>query len=503
MKTFFFYLLVALLIFTQAMVYRVRRETTGVPVVYWVTDPNPAREEQIALFRSWLKKKGYPDIQVKLDVANRGLQKTIVQGVTGVAGDMIDAGGTQVPVLQAMGLLDELGPQLAFFGLPTFQSYEANRHELVLGGKAYGTPCNTIPTLFIVNLGLFEKLGLAAPPQRWSFEEFERQGRRFVAKANEHLKRREVFFAYRVDSVVLRRSLGIGVYNETLTGPWPDLPAVAGVLKKVYQWTYVDHLIPSEAELSSMATEQGYGSADYQLFHKGFFGMTWGGRHALIQLRQMAPALRLTGVEMPNGGYPNTLTSSRSLVLYAGSRHKAWAGYFFAFLQSEDYSLHVVKDADGMPPLPGMLDRKEFREPAGFTNEWPLHKAYAQAARELAIGYEISPFLPPTVTSLKMKAGALFMNGVITAEEAVKQAAEGVNEEIEKYVGRTPERKKRFEKAKALQMKIDALKANGEKIPAEWIANNFLRKYYLETGKAYWRTAEKTMEQASQVGEPR
>ncbi|MBN8215746.1 MAG: carbohydrate ABC transporter substrate-binding protein [Spirochaetes bacterium] len=491
MKTFFFFLLIGLIIFSQAMVYQGQRETAGVPTLYWVTDPNPARHEQIALFRAWLKKNKYPDIQVKLDVANRGLQKTIVQGV---AGDIIDAGGTQVPVLQAMGLLEEVGPRLASFGLPVFQSYEAIRHELVLDGKAYGTPCNVTPALYIVNQGLFERFGLPPPPRRWSFEEFESRGKRFVAKANEGRKHREIFFAYRVDSVVLRRSLGLGVYNETLTGPWPDLPAVARVLKRVYQWTYVDHLIPSEAELSSMATEQGYGSADYQLFHKGFFAMTWGGRHALIQLRQMAPALHLSGVEMPNGGYPNTLTSSRSLVLYAGSRQKEWAKYFFAFLRSEDYSLHVVQDADSMPPLPAVLDRKAFLEPAAFTNEWPLHKAYAQAARELAIGYEISPFLPPTVNSLKMKAGALFMNGVITAEEAVRQAAEGVNEEIEKYVGRTPERKRQFEKAKALQVKIDALKANGEKIPAEWIANNFLRKYYLDTGKAYWRTAGKTME---------
>jgi len=410
-----------------------------------------------------------------------------VQGVTGVAGDMIDCSGNQIPILQNMGMLEDLTPTFAEFKLPVYGSHEANRHEMVLDGKVYGTPCNTWPSVYLVNLDLFTRLGLPPPPPRWSLEEFERLGKIFIAKANEGRKRREVFFAYRVDTGVVRRSLGIAAFNETLTAPWPDVASITRVLTLVHKWTYDDHLIPSEAELSSMATEQGYGGADYQLFHKGFFGMIWGGRHALIQLRKMEPPLRLDGVEMPNGGYPNTATGSRSLVMYAGSQKKKWAKYFFAFLRSEEYSLHVVKDADSMPPLPSMLERKEFLEPSAWPNEWALQKAYAHATRDLAIGFEISPFLPPTINSLKMKAGAAFMSGVGTAEEAARQMYEGNLEEMAKYVARNPDRKKAYLAAVALQEKIDARKARGEKIPAEWIANNFLRKYYLDTGKAFWK----------------
>jgi ABC-type glycerol-3-phosphate transport system substrate-binding protein len=485
MRTVFLGILATLIIFSQIMVYKLQKQgEEGVPVIYWVTDPNPARQEQIALFREWLKKNKYPDIDVKLDTANRGMQKTIVQGVTGVAGDMIDASGNVIPVLQAIGMLEDLSGYFREFGLPVYGSHEANRHELVIDGKTYGTPCNTWPSCYIVNLDAFDRYGAPPPPERWSFEEFERRGKEFVAKGNAGRKHREVFYAYRVDGTVLRRSLGMGSFNETLTGPWPDTNAVAALHRLIYKWTFVDHIIPSDAELSSLATEQGYGGADYQLLHKGYFGMIWGGRHALIQLRKMDPRLKLTGVEMPNAGYPNTVTGSRSLVMYAGSHKKQWAKYFFAFLRSEEYSMHVVKDADSMPPLPSMLERKEFLEPADWPNEWPLQKAYARATRDLAIGFEISPFLPPTISSLKLKAFSAFMSGVGTAEDAARLSWEGVNEEMAKYVSRNPARKQAFQAARELQVKIDGLKARGEKIPAEWIANNFLRKYYLDTGKA-------------------
>ena len=46
-------------------------KVTEKPVIYWVTDSNPARIEQVSLFQKWLKKNDYPDMELRIDTANR------------------------------------------------------------------------------------------------------------------------------------------------------------------------------------------------------------------------------------------------------------------------------------------------------------------------------------------------------------------------------------------------------------------------------------------------
>ncbi len=56
----------------------------------WVTDDNPARREQMALFREFCVAKGRPDIDIKLDPTNAGMDKVVVQSVGGVGPDLFD-----------------------------------------------------------------------------------------------------------------------------------------------------------------------------------------------------------------------------------------------------------------------------------------------------------------------------------------------------------------------------------------------------------------------------
>ena len=66
------------------------------PQLEWMSDTNPQRFEQAELFETWLKTK-YPDLSkdsrypafgIKLNAANN--QSTVIQAVSGVAGDLID-----------------------------------------------------------------------------------------------------------------------------------------------------------------------------------------------------------------------------------------------------------------------------------------------------------------------------------------------------------------------------------------------------------------------------
>lgn len=481
MQKIFLIVLAILVSFSQLMVYRrVSFSSSGAPIVYWVTDPNPARLEQIALFRAWLAKRGESDIEVRVDSENQGGNKTMVQGVSGIAGDMIDNGGASIRRYQGMGLLEDLTPIFKAAGEPAVGTFPTLTDDLMIDGKVYGTPCNVYVQLFIVNKDAFAKLGMSAPPSRWTFEEFERIGKEFITKANASRNRREVFFANKIDAVTLARSVGLPIYNETMTRPWADTNAMAGIYRRIHQWTYDEHLVPSESEKSSLSVEQGYGESDYQLLHRGYFGMIYTGRHALIQLRKMQPPLALTAIEAPHGGFPNVFIGARSLTMYAGGHYKDVAAKFFLFLRSVDYSMHIVRDADGMPPNLSVLNIPEMLTPANHPNEWELQKAFVELTRASAIANEVSPFVERA--NLRMKAFSAYMSGIGTPESAAADVYAGTLEEINQFVSRTAERRQAYEAALDRQRKIDKLKSANEKIPASWISNPFLRAYYRSKG---------------------
>ena len=62
------------------------------PVLYWVTDPNPVRDSQVAAFHDWLAHNAPPEDQFELrvDSANTNKSKKIIQSVSGVGGDIMD-----------------------------------------------------------------------------------------------------------------------------------------------------------------------------------------------------------------------------------------------------------------------------------------------------------------------------------------------------------------------------------------------------------------------------
>ena len=82
---------------------------TDVPTIYWVTDQNPARVEQVRGFHQWLKDNGHttpdgePAVQLLLDQRNRDPRKQIIQGVSGVGGDVMDIGSQSFPTSKRSG----------------------------------------------------------------------------------------------------------------------------------------------------------------------------------------------------------------------------------------------------------------------------------------------------------------------------------------------------------------------------------------------------------------
>jgi len=479
MKTIFLSVAMALVLASVAMKLTLPGTRSEVPVIYWVTDPNPAREEQIRLFHQWLKKHHYPRMELRLDTANNDTSKKIIQGVSGVGGDCMDIGsGGGMRYFNSIGLLTDVTPWAQQMGFDPSHTYPAMKTEITTDGHQYMFPCNCYDHLYWVNKATFRKYGQPLPPLTWDLQTFERLGKAYVAAANPPGRRRENFFANGAPLDVVRRGWGVSVFNETLTRCTLNDRRYVKALKLVRKWTYDDHLCPTAAEVQSFSTASGYGGSTLQLFNSGNYAMFMMGRYALIQLRQFGQ-LELAVSWPPSGGLPNCSTGTRAAGIYSGSQHPELARYFLAYLASEDYNMQIVRDADSQPPNPKYARTEEYLRPKDHPNEWGCHEVFEDAMWKIAIGPEYSPFVvPDAVSRCDGNAIEAYMSGVVSAEAAAQQAADRINAEIAQNLRDDPKLQARYNELAARQQRIDDLKARGEKIPLEWVDNHFLRRYY-------------------------
>ncbi|MEM1211972.1 MAG: extracellular solute-binding protein [Planctomycetota bacterium] len=463
-----------------------------VPVIYWVTDRNPARVEQIKRFHAWLEKNGHVDeqgrpmVELRLDMANRDQAKQIIQTVSGVASDVMDVnGGQAMRLFQRMAVIEDLTEDGLSMGFDPSLTYAALEPDITIDGRQYMFPCNVWVRVLWVNEGLFESLGLEPIPDRWTFEEFERRGKEFMARANPPGTRPgdRRFFANFLDAEIIHRGMGVSVFNETLTASDLDDPRYVRALGLNYKWIYEDNILPTPDDTSAFVAEQGYGGPALSLFGTGNFAMVSGGRYFLIRFRDFDNLGKLRVVEPPHGGFPNTVIGTRAAVVYAGSDRPDLAKLFLAYLASEDYNQLIIEDADALPPNPAFTSSEAFLRPPDHPNEWGVHGRFVEMAQDIAIPRAYSPFVLSSVVSNRVSEYRdLFLADQITAEDAARRTAEEINKAIADEVERKPELRPLYEERVALQAEIDAAFAEGRKVPAEWIINPFYRVYYSAQG---------------------
>lgn len=466
---------------------------TDVPVLYWISDPNPLRAEQIRLFHEWLVASGHttpdgkPCIELRLDSSNRGANKQLIQGVSGVAGDIMDC---DIVEFQGYGLLADVTDAARKYGYDMSHTHRALAPLLTVDGRQYGFPCNVWVMNYWVNVDTFKRYGMDPPPGEWDFETFERIGKEFMKRANPRGKRRTVFFStsafgWKTNFLVpiMLRTQGLSIFNETMTRCVLDDERYARVLALLKKWTYEDHILPTAADEASFSAEAGYGGSEFSLFMHGHYGMIPIGRWLLIKVRQAAHRPRLAVSRVPCEDFPNTTIATRAAGVYVGSPHRAEAALFLAFLASKEYNEHIAEAVDSQTPDPRYMRAEHILRPPGHRNEWGCHEAALEAADTIAIVLRPSPFVPPQVVFRAMRrALEQVMNGSATPTEAAAEAAQRINDDIGLILRESAALERKHRRACEVQKKIDEYRRRGQPVPLEWIANPYHRRYYVFKG---------------------
>jgi multiple sugar transport system substrate-binding protein len=243
-----------------------------------------------------------------------------------------------------------------------------------------------------------------------------------------------------------------------------------------------DRLLPTEEDKLAMASDLSQGYSLFAQFDYGRYGMVLSGHWAFIMLRPRGD-FELAAVPPPAPRFPNTEIGSGGIGVYRGSRHPELAARFMQFLTSEPFNRLIVQQADSLPPVPRFAHSEEFLHPVGRENEWPVHAAFAAAQETTGLLSCRSPFvLRSVVWRLEKEIFEAVVAGRLTAEQGARQMAARINAEIALGAQRDERRRARFAELTALQARIEAARAAGERVPTEWILSPFHRAYYRAQG---------------------
>jgi multiple sugar transport system substrate-binding protein len=492
-------ILLALLLASVGTYLTAPPDQTERPIVFWKSDANPQRFDQINIFHDWLLKNNYRDkynkpvMELQLDSANN--QSKLIQAVSGVGGDVMDA---KVSEFYPLGVLSDISKEAKELSFGLNSTYPGLKQSLFVDGKQYGYPCNVSAAGLWCNADTFEKYKMKAPPEIWDPKKFEEIGKKFVKRANEGKERREFFFCSGCQINFLTpisRSEGLDMFNETLTKCVLDDPRYVKLLKLLYKWTYEDHIFPSAAEVLSMNTESGYGGSSFSQFQSGNFAMIYTGRYCLIRFREFKRQINLSLSRIPQYKFQNAIIRTRSAILYKGSKYKDLAKLFFAYLADKEYNDYIIHGSDGLPPNPKYaLNNPEYLRPKKYPNEGNTHERELNWAMTIALPEPYSPYYKSTGMDWQKYAMEKYFNSLCNAEEAAAETEDRINSAIRTTVNANEHLKKSYLQDCDLQKKIEKRRKSGEKIPASWIKNPFYLAYYASKGMLANGAAERKAE---------
>lgn len=462
------------------------RQST-VPVLTWITQVDPVKLETIALFKAWRHDHGLPPVEVRIDNVNQDPTKKLAQGLAGVGADLYDVYVFETELFAGSGILLDVTAPAKAMGFGPDATYPALYSDIVINGRQYGFPRNAGGNLCWINQDTFAKYGVPEPGYRWTWDEFESLGKKLVAAANPPGTHQRVYFTQLIFPEMLRRGLGFSIFNETMTRCTLDDPRNAEVMRRIKRWQGELHLVPTLAQQKAMAADAGRsGDEWFYLYAKGRYAMLMVDRWALIRLREIGQ-LRTRVVEPFHSGFPNMDFGCGIIGIYAGTPHPQEALEFLQFLASDRFNQLIARSGDSLPPVPKYVQTEDFLRPPDHPEEWEMEKVFARAAPETGIAYPRCLFVQTgqlyrPVTGIDNQVLDAVVAGRLAPEDAGRVEAARIDTEIALNVQADPKLRQQYDELVQVQAKIDALRAQGQPVPAAWITNPFHLAYYKAKG---------------------
>ena len=414
-------------------------DTGGKTPLIWVSDDNPSRREQIALFN-----RLHPQYDLRLDPANGGLEKVIVQSLAGVGPDLFDCyDAYSLAAYVRSGVAWDVTDELARAGIDVKRDvWAAVLPIIVRDGRTYGFPTNAAVNAIWVNKDLFDRAGAPYPKGPWTWQEFLPLARRLTTRDKRGRVKQFGLLCdwYNWPQFVMQ--WGGRIYSADGTRCVLDSPQAIAGIQFLHDLMYKHHVMPSPIEEAAMATQGGWGSGTITFFAGGKGAMALGGRWWLCTMRDYE-GLRLGAVECPYGRIRVFRGYGRATLINRNSPRRRQALDFLRYEAGKDYNALINHQADALAPTirycyaPEFLHDPEYPE-EDFNAVWRDVMRYAEPE-------DISPFVNGQAAArILNKQLDLVKNDQKPVAAALRDAARQVNEEIARDLERDPSLRARY-----------------------------------------------------------
>ena len=431
---------VLLLLSVVAWSIQPRLAAEGKIPLTWVSDDNPARREQIALFNTL-----HPDFELRLDPSNREMAKVIVQCIAGVGPDLFDCyGGTQLSAFVKAGIAWDVTDQLEAAGIDVENDiWRCGHPHMLYEGRVYGVLNNASVDCVWFHKDLFDEAGLPYPKGPWRWEEFIPLAQKLMVRdAKGRIERFGLMFEW-WNWRHFMLQWGGRAYTEDGTRCILDSPETVAAIQFMQDLIYKHHVSPSPVEEAAIATTGGWGSGTITFFGGKKSVMAMGGRWWLCTLRKY-DGLRLGAVETPHGPKRVYRGYGRSTLVNKHGPRREEALTFLKYLAGREFSDLINRQADALGPV------KRFCYTDTYLHN-PEHpeedfNALWRDVMQFGVPDDDSPFVNGSVADRIMQRQLdLVKADQKGAEAAMRTAAREINEEILKTLERDPSLKKRYE----------------------------------------------------------
>ena len=416
-----------------------RPGAAGTTPLVWVSDDNPARREQIALFNQL-----NPQCDLRLDPTNTGMAKVIVQAIGGVGPDIFDCyTGFQLSAYVKSGIAWDITDELAKAGVNVQTDvWKAVLPIVVYEGRVYGFPTNAGANAIWFHKGIFEAEGILFPKGPMTWDQFLPLAKRLTKRnANGRVERFGLMFDWWSWPHFLVQ-WGGRVYTPDGTRCVLDSPEACAAIGFMRDLVYKHKVAPSPVEEAAMATTGGWGSGTISFFGAKKAAMALGGRWWLCTLRKYED-LRLGAFECPHGPRRLFRGYGRSSLINKNSPHREAALEFLKYMAGKPYNDLVNHQADALAPVRRYCHTLEFLHDAEFPHE--DFNAVWRDVMAFGVPDEVSPFVNGNVVGrIINKQLDLVKNDQKPAADAMRTAARQINEEIAKTLERDPTLRKRY-----------------------------------------------------------
>ncbi len=414
----------------------------------WATDENPARAEQMELFRMWYLDKYHEKIDIRIDPLNYDFSKIVVQSLSGAGPDLFDYFGCQaLERFISSGIILDVTDEANAHGFNKELVWEGVWASFVSNGRQYAFPDNVANYTLIYQKKLFHDAGIPYPKGDWTWDEFLE-----VAKKLSHPREGGMrqFALLAVSPMTLIYQNDAHMFTTEGTRCTFDSPQAIQALQFFEDMRTKYKVMPTAADLASQAAIGGWGGNEPNLFATGYFASVLAGRYWYIgfardaqqAIAQGKPSPFDLGVApVPYFKHQWGKAGARCTGISRTSKHVKYALRFQQYLASEPYNRQINRTfdalapvkkyctgpqgiADGAPPLPGLEGAND--------SIWVTAMKYAHDA-------EVSPFIPAyRVELLWTEMSQAFDSGDLTAEQMLRRFTSLVNEEIQRNVKRHP-----------------------------------------------------------------